>query len=77
MSQVALGNGVVEGYGYNNRLQPTSITAVKGADTWLSLVNYYCPSQQSTCASNNGNVMSQVITRSGQSRTQAFSYASP
>ncbi len=32
MSQVALGNGVVEGYGYNDRLQPTSITAVKGAD---------------------------------------------
>jgi len=40
ISQVQLGNGVVEGYGFNNRLQPVSITAVKGADTWLSLANY-------------------------------------
>jgi len=74
ISQVLLGNGVVEGYGFNNRLQPTSITAVKGADTWLSLANYYCPNQQSGCASNNGHVVGRRIDDGSSTYTQSFEY---
>ena len=40
----------------------------------VALVNYYCPNQQTGCASNNGNVMSQVIERTGQSKRQTFTF---
>jgi YD repeat-containing protein len=61
ISELTFANGVVETAAYNSRLQPTSITAAKQT-TLLALGNYYCPNQQSSCTSNNGNVLSQVLS---------------
>jgi len=47
---------------------------VKGADTWLSLVNYYCANQQTGCASNNGNVLARTIDDGSSIYTQSFEY---
>ena len=65
---MALGNGVAEGYAYNARLQPASITAVKNSTKLLSLTNDY------GWASNNGNVLSQAISWASGSVTQTFAY---
>ena len=45
-----------------------AVNHAQGPDAWLSLVNDY------GTASNNGNVMSQVIGRYGQSKRQTFTF---
>ena len=64
ISSLKLGNGIVETTTYNARLQPTSIQA----GTLLALGYSYGTTQ------NNGNVLSQTITRGSQTWTQAYSY---
>ena len=58
MSEMEFGNGVKETYGFNSRLQPTSIGAEVASSqvTLLSLVNTY------GATNNNGNVLTQTIT---------------
>jgi RHS repeat-associated protein len=59
--QTTLANGVVETALYNTRLQPTSLEATKTASLWKQ-ENFYCAGEAGTCASNNGNVISQKLT---------------
>ncbi len=61
--------GWAESWQYNNRLQPTSVNAGSGL---LSLGFYYCPNGGSICATNNGNMLRQIITRSGTTWTQDY-----
>ncbi len=65
ISQMTLGNSLVETTGFNTRLQPTSIAA----GSLLTLGYWY-----GTGASNNGNLISQTITADGRSYTQSYSY---
>src|SRR5438093_1005825 len=75
ISQMKLGvtstnPGWTESWQYDTkRLQPTSVNVNSGA---LNLAFYYCPSGGSTCVTNNGNMLRQVITRSGTSWTQDY-----
>jgi RHS repeat-associated protein len=55
LSGLPLGNGVTETAGYNNRMQMTSLTAVKGGTTLLGFGFNYA------AGSNNGNLQSQTI----------------
>jgi RHS repeat-associated protein len=63
MKQMELGNGVVEAYVYNKRLQLETITALKDPTFLFTLKNTYepetCPGGRTHC--NNGNVMNQDL----------------
>ncbi|QOY90729.1 RHS repeat domain-containing protein [Paludibaculum fermentans] len=72
-SQITLGNGVVETTVFNNRLQPKSIEAAKNGSLW-KLENFYCASEATSCASNNGNVVSQRQTIGAISGPTAYTY---
>ena len=61
---MTLGNSLVETASYNHRLQPTQIQA----GSLLTLGYGYSGSQ------NNGNLLSQTITRGAQTWTQNYSY---
>jgi hypothetical protein len=52
---------VVETALYNSRLQPRLLEAVKTTSLWKQ-ENFFCPSEQPDCTSNNGNVVSQKLT---------------
>ncbi len=70
MKALKLGNGLYESQGYNARLQPTAIrlgTAAGGTQK-LSLGLSY------GTTSNNGNLLSQTITRPGFMVTQNYRY---
>ena len=67
-SQVVFGNGVTETRNYNARLQPMQIAAGTSSTNLLNLQYGYSPTQ------NNGNVMSQTITRPVGSWTQMYGY---
>jgi RHS repeat-associated protein len=76
---VNLANGVNETYGYSaDRLQLTSQTAVKGANTLMSLTYNYAASAGAsgtlTTAGNSGQLMSIGGTINSQSRSQSFTY---
>jgi RHS repeat-associated protein len=59
-----LGNAVVETALYNSRLQPRLLEAAKTTSLWKQ-ENFFCPSEQLDCTSNNGNVVSQKLTAGG------------
>lgn len=63
--QITLGNGLVETWNYNTRLQPESIQM----GTLLTIQYGYGAN-----GSNNGNIASQTITRGGWTATQAYAY---
>jgi len=68
LAQMALANGVVESWTYNQRLQAESMTAAK-AGTLLGLSYGYA------ATGNNGNVLSQTINAAGlASFTQSYQY---
>ncbi|MEK7406086.1 MAG: hypothetical protein AAB225_13345, partial [Acidobacteriota bacterium] len=68
IAQVALANGVVETWTYNERLQAQTVTAAKGG-TLLGLTYGYA------LGNNNGNVLSQTINAAGlASFTQSYQY---
>jgi RHS repeat-associated protein len=72
IQQFNLGNGLAENWTYNNsRMQPLSVTAIKGSNTLLTLNMWYCTgtSPAQDCATNNGNVMQ---TWAGPSATPAY-----
>jgi len=73
MQYMTLGNNVVETWNWDPiRLQPqqTQIGSL------LTLNYYYCPSSGTSCASNNGNMLSQTIsTPTLGTVTQNFTYA--
>jgi RHS repeat-associated protein len=60
-SVTILGNAVVETAIYNSRLQPRLLEAAKTTSLWKQ-ENFFCPSEQLDCTSNNGNVVSQKLT---------------
>jgi len=68
VSQRTLGNGVLETRADNARLQPWTVTAVRGVTPLLSLTYGYSAGQ------NNGNVLSQAITQGATSFTQSYAY---
>src|SRR5258708_5796747 len=68
-------NGLTETTTFNNRLQVSGITAaVNGQGPPLSLAYSYCPDYSASCASNNGNLWQQIITRQNtpQGATQSW-----
>ena len=70
--QFSLGNGLTENWTYNNsRMQPLSVTAMKGSNTLLTLNTWYCTgaSPAQDCTTNNGNVMQ---AWAGPSATPAY-----
>ena len=75
MTTATLGNGLQENYGYSgDRLQLTSISAISGSTSLLSLTYGYCAPGVSSCVSNNGNIQNQTITRSNWSWTDTYTY---
>ncbi len=82
LSTVTLGNSntVTQTYTWNDRFQPTGMTAAQGGTTLLQLGLFPCPTNGTSCASgsgtgNNGNLLSQTITMPGLSQlTQTYSY---
>jgi RHS repeat-associated protein len=80
LSALTLGNAITETYTWNDRFQPTGMTAKQGSTTLLGLGFYPCPTNGTACASsdgtgNNGNLLSQTITMPGLSQlTQSYSY---
>lgn len=68
LSQMRVGDGSTETWGWNYRLQPSSIS-----HGTMSLTYYYCPGTATSCTTNDGNVASQVIGQAGNA-TQAYSY---
>jgi len=72
IQQFSLGNGLTENWTYNNsRMQPLSVTAMKGSNTLLTLNTWYCTgaSPAQDCTTNNGNVMQ---AWAGPSATPAY-----
>ncbi|HEX5007004.1 MAG TPA: hypothetical protein VFV70_07820, partial [Hyphomonadaceae bacterium] len=47
---------------YNNRQQMISMSATRAGTALLALGLFYCPGQASSCATNNGNLISQSIS---------------
>jgi YD repeat-containing protein len=64
LKQTTLGNGVVESWTYNSRLQPASVQAGS-----LMTLQYGYPATQ-----NNGNLASQTIVRGAQQWVQSYGY---
>src|SRR5690349_3789069 len=62
MNSLTMRNSVVETWHFNTRLQPTSLQA----GSLLSLSYGYSPTQ------NNGNLLSEAVTRSGVTWTQTY-----
>ncbi len=67
-SSLSFGNGQTETWTWNYRLQPASIA--RGSA--LSLTYYYCPSQGTVCATNNGSMVSQTIGHVGVAQTYGY-----
>ena len=81
VSAMTMGNSVTESYGYNDRLQLTSIGLAKsGVGSLLNLAFYPCAASATLCASGNtGNVQAEAITvpvpgGSPITRTRSFGY---
>jgi len=66
VSQMTLGNGVVETTSYNSRLQTISI-----ASGTLFQIGY---GYGTSASSNNGNLISQTITAAGHTFNQSYTY---
>jgi hypothetical protein len=63
INTLTAGNGLIETDDVRNRLQTWGVNASVAGTTRMSLQFYYCPGQQSSCTTNNGNLWSQNITR--------------
>ncbi|MCC7342095.1 MAG: hypothetical protein IT170_13530 [Bryobacterales bacterium] len=74
LAGMAMGNGLTETWGYNSRMQPRQVSAVRSGTTQLGLGFYYCGSQVHTCGDNNGNPRIETIAIPGQSWTRSFGY---
>ena len=72
VQSLPLGNGITETWSFSTlRQQPTSLTAGSA----LALGFYYCPNQQPSCTTNNGNILGATIASSGGvNASQAFGY---
>jgi RHS repeat-associated protein len=63
----------VETTSFNNRLQTAAIEAAKSGSLW-KLQNFYCAGEGASCASNNGNVVSQRQTMGAISWPTTYTY---
>jgi RHS repeat-associated protein len=75
IARLTLGDTLVENRTISlDRLQPTTVTLGTSANptSLLALNFYYCPSQQTQCSTNNGNMLSQTINPLGV--TQTYNY---
>jgi len=59
-----LSNGVVETMAYNNRQRMASKSVSLSCVSLLALGLSFCPGQAASCATNNGNLLSQTISHS-------------
>ena len=75
ISELKLGNNLVETTSYNSRLQPYKLEAKSGATLRLGLDWLHCGAAvtDESCASNNGNVTVQKI-RAGSVATFSQTY---
>jgi RHS repeat-associated protein len=70
-SSVPLGNGITESYGWNDRLQQTSIAA----GNLLGLSFYPCDGGLTACTNNTGNIWRETISIGGTVQaTQEYRY---
>jgi RHS repeat-associated protein len=78
LKQLKLGNGLWEQWGFNARLQPSSIKlgSTLGSNGILGLQLEYGVASGDTCSSiqNNGNLCKQTISGSSFSGTQMYGY---
>lgn len=75
LATAVLGNSsATETWGYNARMQPTSLSATNTTTTLLSVGYNYCP--PAGCSFNNGNPQSQTITRPNGTWTDTYTYDS-
>ena len=77
MQQASFGsNGLSETWTYNNRMQPIGMTRSIGSPPLLTLGTYYYAGAAGDCATNNGNLQSESITRAGTTTpwVQSFTY---
>jgi YD repeat-containing protein len=72
--RLALGNGLIERTGFNNRLQPISIQlgVVGDASSVSGLGMWYCAAQAASCPNNNGSL--QATSIGPVAVTQSFVY---
>jgi len=71
---LTLANGLVETSTYNNRLQPTCLTAGSLLTVGLAYSNSEGTCGTAAASDNNGNVRQQAITRGAKGWTQTFGY---
>jgi RHS repeat-associated protein len=72
-SAISLGNTVTQQFGWNDRLQQTSVTA----GTQFGLNFYPRASGQTICSNNNGNILQETISANGAVQaTEQFTYDS-
>ena len=65
-SGLPLGNGTTEYHNWNDRFQPTSMSAGTPSGLQLGLKWYPCPYPQTSCSTgNNGNILEEDIVTSG------------
>ncbi|MBZ5580367.1 MAG: hypothetical protein LAP40_27755 [Acidobacteriia bacterium] len=73
LQSIARGDGLAETWGYNNRLQATSVTVGSvGAAFGMNL--YYCPGHAAACTSNNGNVSGITLATPGVDQNFAYDH---
>jgi RHS repeat-associated protein len=71
LSTVQYGSAFTQTWEYSaDRLQPTSATV----PNLLTLSYYYCPSHAASCTTNNGNVLTQMISTPTLSFDQEYGY---
>ena len=74
ISSMMRGDGLVEGWNYNSRLQPSAISVgtATAARSAFGFDVYYCAGSAGSCSTNNGNVQS--TTLGGLGATQQYLY---
>jgi RHS repeat-associated protein len=69
LSMLPLGSGITESWSYNDRLQPTGVTAGS-----LILNFYPCDGGGTVCSNNNGNIWRETIQSPGLTATVSQEY---
>jgi RHS repeat-associated protein len=75
ITSMTMGNGVVQNFTWNDRVQPTQLAVTHSGSSLLTLGFFPCAGGATSCSSgNNGNLQSQTITLPGLSVTQNYTY---
>ncbi|ADV83861.1 RHS repeat domain-containing protein [Terriglobus saanensis] len=79
VQSLSYGNGVVEKFGQNNRLQTCTDVVTQGSNTYLNKTYHFQPNATGACgseSSNNGNIWSIADGTAGALYSQSMSYDS-